>query len=120
VVDAWGEEHAERSSARPEATRCGECYGRGEKRTPYMDYAMAYQALERLVKEELATRRPKLDEWGEPTQGVVYMPAEQPDPDDPLERLYALPPAECAGGHEAKSAADVRTRYGNDRGGGPP
>jgi hypothetical protein len=72
---------------------CHACYGHGVVRFHYSD---AYNALQRLVKSDLAERRQKLDEWGDPTQGVVYLPAAvvaEPD-DDPLEKLFALPSAE--------------------------
>lgn len=76
--------------------RCGPCYGNGTRCIPRMDYPTAYQALQRLTKDGLATRRSKLDEWGDPIGGrIVYVATPvEPDPDDPLERAFAAPSAE--------------------------
>lgn len=74
--------------------RCGRCYGRGHI---YFDYGAAYVALGRLMKEGLAWRRCKRDEWGDELAGHVYFPADRVEGDDPLEQAWALPAFEGGG-----------------------
>lgn len=70
--------------------RCASCYGRGKA---WFGYSNAYQAAEALRKRGLTTRDAILDPFGDPVGRFVYSAA-APDPNDPLEALWALPEAD--------------------------